>query len=134
MKDARVKIVLMGAEATTSRRQRVLARVPSPLDLAPSGAYPTNSRRGEHRGVSGVPLRRIIVPGGMFPRDDGRRDDYGCLGFPRTMRDVAGYADLLSPHLGLRMMLRRRRFHLITNLIIRHGVLLMAFYFVYMSV
>ena len=44
------KIVPMGAEAMTSRQQRVLARVPSPLDLAPSGAYPTNSRRGAPRG------------------------------------------------------------------------------------
>jgi len=55
----------MGAEVTTSR-QRVLARVPSPLDLAPSQGRIQQTPVVEHHGVSRVPLRRIIVPGGMF--------------------------------------------------------------------
>jgi len=83
----------MGAEATTSRQQRVLARVPSPLDLAPSGAYPTNSRRGAPRGFQGAPPTNYR-PGRYVlfrPSNDRRRDDYGCLGFPHTTRDVAEY-------------------------------------------
>lgn len=55
MKEARVKSWLMGAEARRRPRQRVLARVLSPLDLTPSGAYPTNSRRGTPRGFRGAP-------------------------------------------------------------------------------
>lgn len=76
----------MGAEATMSRRQRVLARGSLLLDLAPSGAYPTNSRRGAPRGFRGAPPMNYR-PGRYVlfrPFDDGRRDDYGCLGFPRT--------------------------------------------------
>jgi len=90
----------------TSRRQRVLARVLALLDLTPSRAYPANSRRETPRGSRGAPptnyrpRRYVLSSRCLSLRDGGRRDDYGCLGLPRSVRGMSRDANLLSPHFG----------------------------------
>lgn len=98
------KITPTGAEAMTSRRQRVLARVLALLDLTPSRAYPANSRRETPRGSRGAPSTNYRPRRYVLSRPCGTADAamiMGVSGFlvVRGMsRDT--YADLLSPHLG----------------------------------